>query len=363
MVASAAGTGPAVRMVLEARQAATLDTLTAVQQTGLYDRLVVVTNDPLWAGGLPLDCIVDLDDTSHPFHFGRRLASVIDYYELTHVLYMGAGAAPLLGSADLARIGEAALATGRSLVTNNLHSSDWVAFSPAGILERHALRVPRDNSLAWVLHREADLPAEAWAPCAATRMDIDTPADLLVLARHQGCGPRLAEKLAELELDTGRVDQALAVLAADGKHLLVAGRVGSSVWAALERETQCWVRLFSEERGMAASGRQASGQVRSLLAAYLEQVGVNGFVDTLEDWADAVFLDDRVLLAHKGIWPSAEDRYASDLGWVKKVRDPFLKSLTAGVSAASIPILLGGHSLVSGGLLALVEISKLGAGQ
>jgi hypothetical protein len=248
------------------------------------------------------------------------------------------------------------------LVTNNLHSSDWVAFAPAADLAACSSRVPRDNALAWVLHREAGLLAEAWPPTAATRLDIDTPADLLVLAHHPACGPRLAAMLSELELDTSRLDRATEVLAAEGKHLLVAGRVSSSTWAALERETLCWVRLYAEERGMAASGRQASGSVRSLLAAYLEQVGLDGFFDTLQAWADAVFLDDRVLLAHRGTWPSAEDRYASDLGWVEEVRDPFLQAFTARAVASPVPIVLGGHSLVSGGLLALLELAKSEAG-
>jgi len=357
MVGAAAVPGPACQLVQEARQAAALDTLVAARSTGLFDQLVVVTNAPLWASSLPLDCVVDLDDTRHPFHFGRRLAGVIDYYQLTHVFYVGAGAAPLLGSAGMTRIAQTVLAAEKLLVTNNLHSTDWAAFTPADALSAHTTRVARDNALAWVLNREADLPAESWPPTAVSRLDIDTPTDLLVLTRHPACGPRLAAKLAELALDTGRVDRARTVLAAEGKHVIVAGRVASSTWAALERETLCWVRLFAEERGMVASGRQASGQVRSLLGAYLDQVGMDEFFHTLETWADAVFMDNRVLLAHRGIWPSAEDRYASDLGWVDRVQEPFLKAFTARASAASIPIVLGGHSLVSGGLLALAELA------
>jgi hypothetical protein len=319
----------------------------------------VVTNDPLWASNLPLDCVVDLDDTRHPFHLGRRLASVIDHHALTHVLYMGAGAAPLLGAPELAMIAETVLAGGDRLVTNNLHSADWAAFTPAPILAAHAERVPRDNSLAWVLHREANLPAEAWPPLAASRLDIDTPTDLLVLTRHPGCGPHLRARLDQLPLDPSRLDRALEVMAEEGKHVLVAGRVASSTWAALERGTLCWVRLFAEERGMAASGRQAAGQVRSLLGAYLELAGMDAFFDTLEAWADAVFWDNRVVLAHHDLWPPAEDRFASDLGWVDQVQEPFLKDLTAHALAASVPIILGGHSLVSGGLLALVEMVNL----
>jgi CTP:molybdopterin cytidylyltransferase MocA len=358
MVGAAIAPGPAVRLVQSARQEAARDTLEAAEATGLFDQLIVVTNDPFWACNLSVECVVDLDDTRHPFHFGRRLASVIEHYQLTHVLYMGAGAAPLLGSGDLARIAEAVSANSALLVTNNLHSTDWAAFTPASILSEHVTRVQRDNSLGWVLNREGGLSAEVWPPCAASRLDIDTPTDLMVLTRHSGCGVHLDAWLNELDLDTDRLERAMGVLTTEGAHLIVAGRLASSTWSALERETLCWIRIFAEERGMVASGRQAGGQVNSLLGAYLEQVGMDRFFKTMETWADAFFWDNRVVLAHHKLWPSAEDRYASDLGWVDQVKEPLLREMTARTQSASIPIILGGHSLVSGGLLGLLEAAR-----
>lgn len=106
---------------------------------------------------------------------------------------------------------------------------------------------------------------------------------------------------------------------------------------------------------MVASGRQTRGEVRSVLGAYLDEVGMDRFFAALEGWADAVFMDNRVILAHRGIWPSAEDRFASDLGWFEQINDPFLAEFTHRAVVAATPIVLGGHSLVSGGLLALVE--------
>ena len=355
MVGAAIAPGPAVRLVQSARQEAARDTLAVAQSTGLFDLIIVVTNDPFWACGLPVECVVDLDDTRHPFHFGRRLASVIEHSGLTHVLYMGAGSAPLLGAPDLARIAETVAASKSLLVTNNLHSSDWAAFTPASLLSEFVTRVERDNTLAWVLAREGHLPSEAWPPTAASRLDIDTPTDLMILARHPACGPYLTARLKELDLNPGRIDKAMAVLASEGKHVVIAGRLASSTWTALERGTLCWIRLFAEERGMVASGRQASGQARSLLGAYMEQVGMERFFETLEAWSDAVFWDNRVVLAHHGLWPSAEDRYASDLGWADQIQEPLLRELTERAGSSSIPIVLGGHSLVSGGLMALLD--------
>lgn len=106
---------------------------------------------------------------------------------------------------------------------------------------------------------------------------------------------------------------------------------------------------------MRASGRQARGQVRSLLGYYLDTVGTKCFFDTLATMAQAVFLDNRVIFAHRGLWPSAADRFYSDLRQPAQIGDTFVRELTEGALAASIPVIMGGHSLVAGGMYALVE--------
>jgi hypothetical protein len=71
--------------------------------------------------------------------------------------------------------------------------------------------------------------------------------------------------------------------------------------------------------------------------------------------ADAALIDSRVLLAHRlggdeRAWPSAEDRFASDLLAVPMVADSWLKALTAAAASAPIPVVLGGHTLVAPGV-------------
>jgi hypothetical protein len=355
MAGAAAAPGPAVRLVQEARQAAAVDTLVAAKSVGVFDVLLAATNDAAWADGLPSYVEVALDPARREFRFGERLAELVESLALTHVLYMGAGAAPLVGPAEIERLAQTLLAGERLVVTNNLHSSDWAGFTPATAIVGYEERILRDNSLAWVLHREAGLAAEWWPASAVSRLDIDTPTDLLTLALHPECGPQLAARLLAQKLDTSRLASARKVLGQEGSHVIVGGRVGSATWRALEERTMCWVRLIAEERGMVASGRQMRGEVHSLLGAYLDQVGMDGFFSTLASWADAIFLDNRVILAHRGLWPSAEDRFASDLGWLDGVGEAFLADFTRHAAAASIPVVLGGHSLVAGGLLALVE--------
>ena len=66
-----------------------------------------------------------------------------------------------------------------------------------------------------------------------------------------------------------------------------------------------------------------------------------------------------MLLAHRlgadeARWPAAEDRFASDLLLAERIADPWLAELTTSAAAATIPILLGGHTLVGPGVRLVV---------
>jgi hypothetical protein len=240
------------------------------------------------------------------------------------------------------------------LITNNFYSSDLVAFGPASVLRDYA-PPDNDNELAWLLGEDAGLPIRELPRTGATQFDVDTPADLLTLAAHPGAGPHTRAYLESLELDTSHLDAALPLMLDRDATILVAGRVSSATWSYLERETACSTRILSEERGMRASGRQARGEVRSLLGYYLDVVGLGRFFETLATMAQAVFMDNRVIFAHRGLWPSAADRFYSDLRQPERIGDPFVKALTEAAMAASVPVIMGGHSLVSGGMVALVD--------
>jgi hypothetical protein len=133
--------------------------------------------------------------------------------------------------------------------------------------------------------------------------------------------------------------------------------VGSHVWQHLERETACRVRLFAEERGMEADGRLDTPAARSLLAMYLAEVGSDRFFDALAELGNAAFIDTRVLLAHLAIAADRRDRFLSDLGRPDEIREPSLRRFTEAALAAPIPVLLGGHSLVAGGVMALADFA------
>jgi len=357
------GQGRVERALDRAHQAAARDLLELLLRTGMIGRAVVAADDPAWGDTLTdLPVEVDGDPPGEPFHFGRRLAGLIERYDAQRVLYSGGASAPLLSVERWAEVLTWLSEADRLVVTNNLHSCDWVGFVPAVEVVPLVAQEENDNAVAWALAEEGDLPVEDLPTSAATRFDLDTPVDLLIAQRHPGIGPHLRGFLDELGWEAPQLEGVLAAMAREGGSLAVVGRASSAAWAALERATRCWVRVFAEERGMRASGRQERGEVRSLLAHHLELVGVEGFFDELAELADGVLLDSRVILAARRLWPSTADRFNSDLHRWDRVEEPFLRRFTRAAAEARVPVVLGGHSVVAGGLMALVESFEAGRG-
>jgi hypothetical protein len=288
-----------------------------------------------------------------PFHFGRRLVGVLEEYSPPFCVYIGGGSVPLFGPPQFDGIVNRL--TLDTVITNNLFSSDLVAFPVSERVLEVISGVERDNSLARALKDEAGLEVHSLDRTVTTQFDIDTPTDLAILAITGEGSPRLQEYLVSLDFDLSRYETVLPMFLDTKKQIVVAGRVGTQAWSYLERETACRVRLFAEERGMEADGRAASGKARSLLGYYIDEVGIDRFFETLRQLGDAAFIDTRVLLAHKRIDASREDRFLSDLGRWQDIRNDFLREFTHGALAAPMPVLLGGHSLMSGGLMALNE--------
>ena len=59
---------------------------------------------------------------------------------------------------------------------------------------------------------------------------------------------------------------------------------------------------------------------------YLDAVGLQRFFETLATMGQAIFVDNRVLFAHQGLWPSAADRFHSDLRQPAQIGDPFVRA-------------------------------------
>jgi hypothetical protein len=149
-----------------------------------------------------------------------------------------------------------------------------------------------------------------------------------------------------------------------GAELVVAGRLAGPTFAELETETACRVRAFVEERGMRSA--RGEGAPRSLLADFLARSSPAELVDELTRLGDAVVLDTRVLMAARAAsaeardWPPEEERLASDFGDASRIETPWLRELTEAAASAPVPVLLGGHALVSDGLRLVIRAAWQG---
>ncbi|MGA7732490.1 MAG: hypothetical protein WCD37_14620, partial [Chloroflexia bacterium] len=368
------------RLVAEAQNAATLDLLLTAAQTNAFHSAILVTEDPTLAtsaSNLPLSnlplhiqpateyAIRNTQYALTPFHFGQNLLRICQEHRLERVVYVGGGAMPLATPHALADLVLSVSGAGESVISNNLFSADLVAFYPASALERIDMPAS-DNDLAWLLHYRAGLPHAATVKSLATHFDLDTPTDLATL-RHstlsapldRALSPHMAAFLKRVPLELpaleANVERAYKVMATRRAQVFLAGRVSSWTWRRMEINLPCQTRILSEERGMRASGRESSGAARSLLGLYTDLAGISGLISALEATSDAAFLDTRVLFAHMGLKPARPDRFASDALLPSEIADPWLRELTEAASNASIPIVLGGHSLIAGGMWALSE--------
>lgn len=294
--------------------------------------------------------------STSPFHLGRELSALVERRALERICAIGGGAGALLTAQDLAAIRARLESASAIVISNNYYSADLVAFAPASALA--AIDPPAtDNPLPRLLHQQAGLPSFELPRGAASLLDVDTPTDATILRRHPRC-PSAARALPGWEDEQGaRLETVLRLLATPDVELCIAGRVGAQVWAFIETQSACRVRMLAEERGMQAAGRDVSGQARSVLGLLYEQLGPRAFFERLAELGNAVVLDSRVLFAHLGLRPSAADRFASDVFRIAEIADGRLAEFTRAAVESPVPVLLGGQTLVGGGLWAMVELA------
>ena len=331
--------------------------------------------------------------------FGERLRAEVQARAkgrgVGGAVVLGSGSIPLARASDLRRFVAVAAGPGGHALANNRYSADVIAVSRAADLAELP-PLPADNALPRWLEERAGVAVADLRSSWRLGVDVDTPLDLLILAAggagrgrdgagagldaFHGTAPLVGERLA-----------ALAEVLTDGRaELLVAGRVSATTLRWLESGVACRVRALVEERGLRAASRLAqsgattnSRPPRSVLGELLDRDGPESLARTVATLADAAVIDTRVLLAHRhgadeSAWPPAEDRFASDLLLPASIADPWLRALTASamgpspiaayayaVAAATFPsdrpILLGGHTLVNGGLRLLAQRARAGA--
>ncbi len=351
------GSSEAEAWVAAGRLAAACDLAERVKANPLAGRCFVLAHeedDRLALQELGFD---QIQSSVKPFHFGEVLAEIISEYHLDRLAYFGGASAPLMGEKDLQQVFEQVLRQKTpTAIVNNLYSSDWAVFNQTSVIEGIKGKLPSDNPLGWVMQQEAQFDVRAMPPSASSRLDIDTPADLILLHGHPGIGRHCRDFLKQTNLPLlDSISNLRRVLQSPASTLTIIGRASSAVWKELEERTKIWVRIYVEERGMVASQRLARGEVQSLIADMVDELQPSGFLARLSQMSEAVIWDTRVWMGSRGSYPSAADRFAADLGWTGQISDEALRNLTVAIMESPIPVVAGGHGVVAGGLLALLE--------
>lgn len=282
------------------------------------------------------------DDTP----FGRRLRDLIHEDRPSGgLVILGSGAIPLATLRDRRAFVAAAGADDRLALANNRYSADVVAVANATDGLTGIPDLAGDNGLPRWLAEVAGYAVTDLRRRRRLAIDLDSPIDLVLIGHAE---PATDGRVLD------RIDAIRRVAADPAAELLIAGRTSARTLAWLERRTASRTRALVEERGLRTT-RAGQRPPASILGALLEQEGPGALGRILARFADAAVVDSRVLLAHRlGVderaWPCPEDRFTSDLLRPDGIVDPWLRDLTVAAAEASIPVLLGGHTLVGPGI-------------
>ncbi len=299
---------------------------------------------------------IEIFDTAQkePFHFGNVLKTICCQFDLDKVLLFSGGSAPLMSGGELQQLLGDLLSSDRVVISNNPQSADVIAFSPTSVLQQ--IHLPEiDNPLPWILREEGKLPLQLLPVSAGFNFDIDTPLDAVYLSMHPSCPGFVHDYTEKWSGLKERLKAAQTALAVPNSEIVLTGRVGPWIMSFINEHIPCRLRVISEERGMKALGRIDNNLVYSILGRMIDEMGIREFFAYLEDHCDAAFMDTRVLFSHWKLNPDANDRFYSDLGMVSKIRDARIREFTEQALSCRIPVILGGHSVVAGGMLVLVS--------
>lgn len=344
------------RMMVAVRHAVLLDNIDKMKQVPLIGTIYLLTNyrDLAEEAGLLGVKVLKNRLTEKQFHFGKIFADLINREHLPNVFYMGGASIPLVTIQELEEICTLLLNSGTIIYANNAQSADIIAFTPGSLINK--IEPPAlDNILGFALRDGTGVEQRLFRHSPGFLFDLDTPADLLVLAGSPLAGPRTRRVIDSLNLDLSRLEGAKNVLRGDYEEVALLGRVGAPIIAHINQNLKVRLRIFSEERGMKALGREERGEVISLMGFFLEEVGVGKFIAYLEKVARCAFWDTRVLMAHLKQRPSTEERFLSDLGYWQEIKNPVIREFTRAAVESQIPIVCGAHSLLLGGLWTLVD--------
>ncbi len=334
------------------RRAMVKDNINRFLQVPEIDQIILVTNYPELRDSVSSEVVVDFDQGE--YHFGRRLQDIINKYNLDAVFYIGGAAGPLLNITEIGEFCREVIANPKIVMTNNVQSADLVVFAPAQAINLLPELPTADNPLANML-RDVGLHKVLMPHSTGIHFDIDTPTDMLVLSINPEIGEHTRQAFEMLNYNVSHLLHAKNYLALPYADVLMSGRVGSPVITQVNTYVRCRLRVYSEERGMKSLGREQNNLVESLFGHLMDMMGPREFFNYLSKLVHVAFIDSRVLFAHKKLHLSDNDRFYADLLIPEKIENEWAREFTQAVKDAPLPIVVGGHSMVAGGMWSLID--------
>jgi len=380
-----------VELVNEAKEAIIFDLVDRLLSLNL-DILIVVTDSPALLERSWDDKVV-VERSAKEFHFGRTLQRVTKKYDLDGFVYFGSGSGVLLDDQQLQDLVIFCQRNENAALFNNFFSVDFAAVANCKLLlnkldsianeERNKLSHQRDyfvpisqnppsrenyldayvkmlatdNSLGLFLAEHLDWKPYSLPRNSGTQFDIDTPTDIVLLKKFGMSNSFAAKFLASTWIDHPQLPHIIDLLSQRKARLYVIGRVNPHAWSFLGQRVACNTNILSEGRGMFSYQRAQEDGIRSIIGSYISRDNLQDqFFAELEKVADGALIDTRPIFAYQRPLPQRADRFYSDLFMSEKITDPLVRDFTEQAAKANIPIILGGHSLVAGGLYLLAEI-------
>ena len=384
----------ALRMVDQARAATVRDTALRAQQAG-FERVRLLTTVPDQFADLPA---IEPQRTLPTETVGAVVANAAHALpEAISVCYAGSGM-PAMPVAEWEAVRW--WWRGGWSVANNVYACDWLAAWDgrdfAAVRDEDS-----DNTFARLLNKRMerrDRSARAQTDEADrvraversiwSRLDLDTPADMAMLAlgldagtvsvgpglsrpeivgpgwrrpealrpelrrpvrRPLEIGPELAHTLNDwrdrLQPAAERLQTVLDTATDRRRQLTVIGRTSGEQIRILDRDSAARIGAL-KEWGLGSRDR-GRGEPRALIGLLLDELSAERVVAELTREGAAAIWDTRPVIRRE--WRVARaDRFASDLGWPAQIRDSRVRELTE--ASANARVALGGHCLVNAGL-------------
>lgn len=333
--------------IKETREQMIFDTCQKMFESGYFNSAIIVGDENLQKKIEKVNFLI-FEKIEKDFNIGKKLLEIINKHSLDKILYFGSGSCYFLTLDELKFISEKTVKG--QFLSNNPISSDFVSFSSSDLNDEIISNFPNiDNYFSSYLMSKTSLKYVKMPVSLGSIFDIDTPSDIAILSKITDNSSRVGEYISKSIFKNIDLDRFIKILSSKTSEIFVYGRINPLNLYMAERNISCKIRFLSEERGLKVRDRAFA----SLLEYIFQPENFDNFFRLFENICDGGIFDTRVIFSLFAGKYEQEEAYLSDMLMWEKINNPFIKSFTKKVSESRVPIILGGHSVVNGGLMAL----------